>query len=942
MTKISQTPTLTKIDEIIPVTIEEELKRSYLDYAMSVIVSRALPDVRDGLKPVQRRILYAMGEDGFEFSKPHKKSARVVGQVIYKYHPHGTDPIYGALVRLAQDFAMRACLIDGHGNFGSMDGDKAAAMRYTEVRLTALAEFLLKDYDKDAVDFQPNYDNTFEIPGVLPARFPNLLVNGASGIAVGMATNIPSHNLGEIMDACCALIDQPDLEDLSAYIKGPDFPTGGVILGKGGFREGYRTGRGSFIIRGRVQFEDIKKDRQAIIITEIPYQVNKADMVQRIAQLVNAKELEGISDLRDESDRHGVRVVIELKRDAIPEIVLNRLYTMTALQTSFGMNMLALNKGRPIQMSLLDILRAFLSFRREVVTRRTHFFLRKARERAHILMGLSIAVRFIDRVIEMIRASADASSALRTLVGHVWPLDPELCYYLEEWGEDIDAAGYALSEEQAKAILALRLQRLTGMERGKLDEELRTCHAEILSFLELLGSHDKMSALIKQEFEEIKERFSTPRLTTIEEDTSRLTDEDLIQCEDMVVTVTLKGYIKRVPLSTYRSQKRGGRGRTAMDTRDEDEVSQVFVADTHTILLFFTSLGKAYQLKVHELPLGSTTARGKPLISLFPLDQGEALATLLPLPKDTTVCPYIIFATSLGHVRKNALGDFLDIRANGKIAMKLGDSERLIAVSLAGANQDVLLSSHHGKSIRFATSDLRQFSGRTSTGVRGILLKDRDAVVSMSLIDSHEYTQNQIESYRHKIQSIEGEELSALPLDGASLSGEMVAEMQEQEQFLLSISERGFGKRTSAYAYRCANRGGQGVATMDVTERTGLIVNALPVKENDHILLLTEQGQLLRCPVADIRISGRKTQGVKLFRLENHERIVSVAIFPGDPEAELVEKADAAAVASAHDAAAAVGAPSDHPKADQGQFDHEEEDLPDSPIDSNDDAEDDF
>ncbi len=930
---------MTKIDEIIPVTIEEELKRSYLDYAMSVIVSRALPDVRDGLKPVQRRILYAMGEDGFEFSKPHKKSARVVGQVIYKYHPHGTDPIYGALVRLAQDFAMRACLIDGHGNFGSMDGDKAAAMRYTEVRLTALAEFLLKDYDKDTVDFQPNYDNTFEIPSVLPARFPNLLVNGASGIAVGMATNIPSHNLGEIMDACCALIDQPDLEDLAAYIKGPDFPTGGVILGKGGFREGYRTGRGSFIIRGRVQFEDIKKDRQAIIITEVPYQVNKADMVQRIAQLVNAKELEGISDLRDESDRHGVRVVIELKRDAIPEIVLNRLYTMTALQTSFGMNMLALNKGRPIQMSLLDILRAFLSFRREVVTRRTHFFLRKARERAHILMGLSIAVRFIDPVIEMIRASSDASSALSTLIGHVWPLDSELDYYLKEWGEDIDAAGYTLSQEQVKAILGLRLQRLTGMERGKLDEELRTCHAEILCFLELLGSHEKMSALIKQEFEEIKERFSTPRLTAIEEDTSQLTDEDLIQCEDMVVTVTLKGYIKRVPLSTYRSQKRGGRGRTAMDTRDEDEVSQVFVADTHTILLFFTSLGKAYQLKVHQLPLGSTTARGKPLISLFPLEQGEALATLLPLPKDTTVCPYIIFATSLGHVRKNALGDFLDIRVNGKIAMKLDDSERLIAVSLAGANQDVLLSSHHGKSIRFATSDLRQFSGRTSTGVRGILLKDRDAVVSMSLIDSHEYTQNQIESYRHKIQSPEGEELVALPLAGACLSGEMVAEMQEQEQFLLSISERGFGKRTSAYAYRCANRGGQGVATMDVTERTGLIVNALPVKENDHILLLTEQGQLLRCPVADIRISGRKTQGVKLFRLENHERIVSVAIFPGDPEAELVEKADAAAVAGAHDGAA--GVPS-NPTAAKGHFDHEEEELPDSPMDTNDDAEEDF
>jgi DNA gyrase subunit A len=940
------------MDDIVPVAIEEELKRSYLDYAMSVIVSRALPDVRDGLKPVQRRILYAMGEDGFEFSKPHKKSARVVGQVIYKYHPHGTDPIYGALVRLAQDFAMRNCLVDGHGNFGSMDGDKAAAMRYTEVRLSALAEFILKDYDKDTVDFQPNYDNTFEIPGVLPARFPNLLVNGASGIAVGMATNIPSHNLGEIMDACCALIDAPDLDDVSRYIKGPDFPTGGIILGEGGFREGYRTGRGSFIIRGRVQFEDIKKDRQAIVITEVPYQVNKADMVHRIAQLVNAKELDGISDLRDESDRHGVRVVIELKRDAIPEVVLNRLYSMTALQTSFGMNMLALNKGQPIQMSLLDILRAFLSFRREVVTRRTHFFLRKARERAHVLMGLSIAVRHIDRVIGMVRGAADSSLALATLIQTSWSVDTGLHYYLEQWGEAADSTGYTFSEEQSKAILSLRLQRLTGMERGKLDEELRVCHGEIVALLDLLGSHEQMSNLIKKEFEEIKTRFATPRLTAIEENPSHLSDEDLIQCEDMVVTVSLKGYIKRVPLSTYRSQKRGGRGRTAMDTRDEDEVAQVFVADTHTILLFFTSLGKAYQLKVYELPLGSTTARGKPLISLFPLDQGEVLATLLPLPKNTDLCPHIIFATSSGHVRKNALADFLDIRANGKIAMKLGENESLIAVSLAEKNQDVLLSSHHGKSIRFETDDLRQFSGRTSTGVRGILLKEKDAVVSMSLIDSHPYTQSQIESYRHKIQATETDELSALPLDGASLSPETLNEMRDQEQFLLSISERGFGKRTSAYAYRCANRGGQGVATMDVTERTGLIVNALPVKESDHILLLTEQGQLLRCPVTDIRISGRKTQGVKLFRLENHERIVSVAIFPGDPEVDnsLIADGLSALGAAAKDGQdisslsekASFGSESIQANATSA-LDHDESysDM-DTPIESNDGADEDF
>lgn len=890
-----------KTDDIVPVTIEEELKRSYLDYAMSVIISRALPDLRDGLKPVQRRILYAMGEDGFQSNKPHKKSASVVGQVIYKYHPHGTDPIYGALVRLAQNFAMRDCLVDGHGNFGSMDGDKAAAMRYTEVRLSPLAECLLEDYDKDTVDFSPNYDNTFHIPNVLPARFPNVLINGASGIAVGMATNIPSHNLGEVMQACCALIDQPDLTDLSQFIKGPDFPTGGIILGTKGFMDGYRTGRGSFMLRGRAHVEDIRKDRQAIIVTEIPYQVNKADLVHRIAELVNAKELEGISDLRDESDRHGVRIVIELKRDAVAEVVLNRLYTMTALQTSFGMNMVALHNGRPEQLSLLDILNAFLLFRREVVTRRTHFFLRKAQERGHILIGLSIAVRFIDRVIDIIRASADTASAQAGLMAQVWELSPVLNHYVTQWGYTVSAEGHRLTEEQTKAILALRLQRLTALEHEKLDDELRECHEDIVRFISLLESRDAMSQLIKTEFLEIGQRFSSKRLTSIEIDTSHLTDEDLIQCEEMVVTVSLKGYIKRVPLHTYRSQKRGGRGRTAMDTREEDEVAQIFVADTHRVLLFFTSFGKAHQLKVHELPLGSATARGKPLINLFPLEQNETLATLLPLPKDLSHWPFIIFATSLGHVRKNALTDFLDIRANGKIAMKMDDQEKLIAVGLANHDHDVLLSSHFGKSIRFESTDLRQFTGRTSTGVRGILLKDKDALVSMSLIDSHGFAAADIEAYRSvQAQQVgdtdaesdgseKGTMVAALPMAGGALSLEKLHDMKTKEQFLLSISEKGYGKRTSAYAYRCANRGGQGVATMDVTEKTGRIVNTLPVKETDHILLLTDQGQLLRCGVADIRISGRKTQGVRLFRLGLGERIVSVAVFPVDSVTEEVE-----------------------------------------------------
>jgi DNA gyrase subunit A len=872
---------LTKPSHIISVAIEEELKSSYLDYAMSVIVSRALPDVRDGLKPVQRRILYTMGEDGFDSTKPHKKSARAVGQVMYKYHPHGTDAIYGALVRLAQNFSMRVCLVDGHGNFGSMDGDKPAAMRYTEVRLAHIAEFILEDYDKDTVEFEANYDNTAQIPVVLPARFPNLLVNGAAGIAVGMATNIPSHNLGEVMLACCALIDDPLLEDFGAYIQGPDFPTGGIIVGHRGILEAYRTGRGSFLIRGRVHFETLRKDRQAIIIDEVPYQVNKADLVQRIAELVNAKELEGISDLRDESDRQGVRVVIELKRDAIAEVVLNRLYTMTALQTSFGVNMLALNKGRPLQMNLREVLHAFIEFRREVVTRRTHYFLRKARERAHILLGLCVAVRFIDQVIALIRGAADAAQALHALLERSWTLDSTMIFYLQELVQGVPQEEYYLSQDQAKSILALRLNRLTGMERSKLDEELRECHQEIVSLLEILSSDERIKEIIKDEFIEIQTKFSTPRLTTIEEDTSHLTDEDLIQCEDMVVTVSLKGYIKRVPLSTYRSQKRGGRGRTAMDTREEDEVAQVFVADTHTILLVFTSFGKAYQLKVHELPLGSTTSRGKPLISLFPLEQGEALATLLPLPKENQP-PYIIFATSAGDVRKNALSDFLDIRSNGKIAMKLLEKERLIAVALADGDQDVLLSSRYGKSIRFSSDDLRQFSGRTSTGVRGILLKQGDEVVSMSLVTSISYTQVEIEAYRHKSQEVEEDsEEEGLPL-GQALAPELLSKMSQDEQFLLSISERGFGKRTSSYAYRCANRGGQGVATMDVTDRTGFIINALPVHATDEILLLTDQGQLLRCPVRDIRISGRKTQGVKLFRISPQERIVSVALFPGE------------------------------------------------------------
>lgn len=861
--------------DIIPISIEEELKSSYLDYAMSVIVARALPDVRDGLKPVHRRILYTMAEEGFDSNKPHRKSASVVGQVIAKYHPHGTDPIYGALVRLAQTFAMRVPLVNGHGNFGSMDGDSAAAMRYTEARLASISHFMLDDYDKDTVEFESNYDNTLEMPRVLPSRFPNLLINGASGIAVGMATNIPSHNLEEVINACCALIDDPQLEDLSSYIAGPDFPTGGIILGKKGFQEAYRTGRGSFLIRGRCHIEEVRKDRQAIIVTEMPYQVNKATMVERIAELVNHKELDGISDLRDESDRHGVRVVIEIKRDAIPEIVLNRLYAMTSLQVSFGANMLALNKGRPIQMTLLDILRAFIEFRKEVITRRTYFFLRKARARAHILLGLAVAVSHIDEVIALIKGANNTAEALKALLERAWPLDSVLSPYLKELNETLDES-YRLSEEQGKEILALRLQRLTGMERSKLLTELSECHKEILELLDLLSSDGKILNLMKTELIEIKTKFPSPRLTTIADDIGSSTDEDFIQCEEMVVTVSVKGYIKRCPLTTYRSQKRGGRGRYAMDTRDEDEVAQIFIADTHTLLLVFTSFGTAYQLKVHELPLGASSSRGKPLISLFPMQNGETLATLLPLPKENTL-PFIIFATSAGDVRKNALTDFLAIRADGKIAMKLAEGEKLISVCLASNDQDVFLSSRNGKGIRFPVKELRQFSSRNSTGVRGMTLKPDDQVVAMNIIQATSYTQAQIEEYRRRKQITEDDE----PLL-VTLSEDIMTKMEQDEQFILSISDLGFGKRTSSYSYRCSHRGGQGIATMDVNARTGCIIDTLPVCHNDHILLLTDRGQLLRCLVSDIRISSRKTQGVKIFRLEDKERIVSVALFPND------------------------------------------------------------
>lgn len=871
---------MTLENRIQVVSVEEEMKNSYLDYAMSVIVSRAIPDARDGLKPVHRRILYSMHESGFDYNRPHKKSARIVGDVIAKYHPHGTDAVYETLVRMAQDFSMRVTLVDGQGNFGSMDGDPAAAMRYTEARLSKPAHFLLSDIDKETVDFMPNYDDTTEMPVVLPTRIPNLLVNGAGGIAVGMATNIPPHNLGELIDACCAMIDNPELtlEEIMAYVHGPDFPTGGIILGTRGIYNGFRSGRGSIAIRGRTHIEDIRKDRPAIIVTEVPYQVNKARMIERIAELVRNKELEGIAEVRDESDRDGVRVVVELKRDAIPEVVLNRLFVMTPLQTSFGINMLALRGGRPMQMGLKDILETFLEFREEVITRRTRYELKKARERSHVLIGLALAVANLDEMIQLIRKAPDAQTAREQILAKRWPvLDVEpLVRLIDEPGFPIIEGTYQMSELQAKAILDLRLHRLTGLEREKIADELSAIVEEIRGYLEILSSRTKLLGILKDELIDVKNQFATPRRTTIEQFEITADEEDLIQREDMVVTISMGGYIKRVPLSTYRAQRRGGKGRAGMATRDEDAVSQVFVLNTHTPVLFFTSRGRVFELKVYKLPLGNPQARGKAMINILPLEENETITTIMPQPEDEAAWEnmHILFVTSAGDVRRNALSDFTNIRANGKIAMKLGEGERLISVCACEDEKDVLLTTKSGRCIRFEATDVRQFASRSSTGVRGIRLKEKDEVVAMSILKRGEFTIDERDAYLKQKRQGEGVESSATDL---VLSEARLSEMEAQEEFILTVSEKGFGKRSSSYEYRVSNRGGQGIATMDVTGKTGSVVDSFPVLETDHVMLVTDGGQLIRCPVHDIRVAGRKTQGVTLFRVSDGESVVSVA-----------------------------------------------------------------
>ncbi len=877
--------------DIAPVSLEDEMRRSYLDYAMSVIVSRALPDVRDGLKPVHRRILYGMKEAGYDWNKTFRKSARIVGEVMGKYHPHGDAAIYDAMVRLAQDFSMRLPLVEGQGNFGSMDGDPPAAQRYTEARLARSAEALLDDIDKDTVDFTPNYDGTEKEPAVLPARFPNLLVNGAGGIAVGMATNIPTHNLGEVIDACCLYVDNPNvtIDELMEKIPGPDFPTGGIILGSTGIRSAFHLGRGALVIRARATIEEIRKDRLAIVVTEIPFQVNKARMIERIGELVRDKVIEGISDLRDESDRQGLRVVIELKRDAVAEVVLSQLYHHSQLQESFGVNMLALNGGKPELLNLKQIIAAFIEFREQVIRRRTIFELSKARERAHILVGLAIAVANIDPVIQLIRSSPDPVQARTKLMAKAWPAASvaTLIKLIDDPSHVVGKDGtYKLSDAQARAILELRLQRLTGLERDKIAGELDGLAKEIKGFLETLESRKKLMGILRADLVAMKEQFATPRRTSLETREDETDVEDLIQREDMVVTVTLGGYIKRVPLSSYRAQRRGGKGRAGMATREEDAVSRLFVANTHDYLLYFSSRGMAYQMKVYKLPLGNPQARGKALVNLLPLEEGETITTLMPMPEDAAEAgsAHVMFATSIGGVRRNALSDFTDIKANGKIAMKLEEGgERLIAVQRCGEGDDVLLATRAGKCIRFPVSDVRVFAGRNSTGVRGIRLAKGDEVISMSILGHAEFDVGERDAYLRLKRAARGQTEADAPDTGeappaaaATLKPQRVKEMEAQEQFLLAITEKGFGKRSSAYEYRVAGRGGQGIANIEVTKKNGNVAASFPVEDSDQILLVTDGGQIIRCPVDDIRIAGRKTQGVTVFKVED-EKVVSVS-----------------------------------------------------------------
>jgi DNA gyrase subunit A len=889
---------------VSPISIEAEVKRSYLDYAMSVIVSRALPDVRDGLKPVQRRILYSMNEQGHTPDRGYVKSARVVGDVMGKYHPHGDLSIYDTLVRMAQPFSMGLLLIDGQGNFGSVDNDPPAAMRYTECRLTRASMSILADLDKDTVDFKENYDGKEEEPSVLPSRIPNLLVNGAGGIAVGMATNIPPHNLGEIVDACLALIDDPDiaLETFLDIVPGPDFPTGGEIIGRTGARLALMTGRGSVVVRGVATIEEVRKDREAIIITSLPFQVNKAAMVVRIGELYREKRIEGITEVRDESDRTGMRVVIELKRDASADVVLNQLYRFTPLQSVFPVNALALNRGRPEQMGLREMLGAFVAFREEVVVRRIRHELAKARDRAHVLVGLAIAVANIDDVIHIIRSSKDPAEARERLVARDWPIgdmidlirliaDPRTIVVGDEF--------VRLTDEQARAILALTLSRLTGLGREEIFSEGNDLAKIIQGHLDLLSSRDAIMGVVRGELVEVRDAFAVPRRTVIVEGDADVEDEDLIAREDMVITVTHAGYVKRTPLSTYRTQHRGGKGRAGMSTKDEDAVTRVFSASTHAPMLFFSSGGKAYKLKVWRLPLGTPTSRGKAFVNLFPIEPGETMTSILALPEDEATWDSldVMFATRSGSVRRNKLSDFVQINRAGKIAMKLDEGDSIVGVALCTSADDVLLSTAAGRCIRFATDDVRVFASRDSTGVRGVRLGEGDSVISMAILRAVEATPAERAAYLRVASALrsagaaEGEEPAAVAeeeeetVEGSvALTQERIDELAAVEQIVLTVSSEGFGKRTSAYDYRRTGRGGQGLIAQDLSRRGGRLVASFPVEKADELLLVTDQGQLIRVPVEQVRIAGRNTQGVTIFRTADEEHVVSVERLEGDAD----------------------------------------------------------
>ncbi|MBM7047779.1 MULTISPECIES: DNA gyrase subunit A [Rhizobium] len=889
---------------IEPISIMEEMQRSYLDYAMSVIVSRALPDVRDGLKPVHRRILYAAHESGYHWNRKYVKSARPVADVMGKYHPHGDASIYDALVRMAQHWSLRVPLIDGQGNFGSIDGDPPAAMRYTESRLTKVAHELLEDIDKETVDFQENYDATTEEPKVLPARFPNLLVNGSGGIAVGMATNIPPHNLSEVVNGCIALIDNPAIElpEIMEIIPGPDFPTGAKILGRAGIRSAYETGRGSVVMRGVAVIEPMRGDREHIIITEIPYQVNKASMIEKMAELVRDKRIEGISDLRDESDRQGYRVVVELKRDANAEVILNQLYRYTPLQTSFGCNMVALNGGKPEQMNLLDMLRAFVAFREDVISRRTKYLLRKARDRAHVLVGLAIAVANIDEVIRVIRGAPDPQSAREELMTRRWPAaDVEsLIQLIDDPRHRINEDGtYNLSEEQARAILELRLARLTALGRDEIDEELNQIGVEIKDYLDILSSRVRIQTIVKEELIAVRDEFGTPRRTEIVDGGLEMDDEDLIAREDMVVTVSHLGYIKRVPLTTYRAQRRGGKGRSGMTTRDEDFVTRLFVLNTHTPVLFFSSRGIVYKEKVWRLPIGTPTSRGKALINMLPLEHGERITTIMPLPEDETTWDNldVMFTTTRGTVRRNKLSDFVQVNRNGKIAMKLEEAgDEILSVETCTEHDDVLMTTALGQCIRFSVSDVRVFAGRNSVGVRGISLASGDSIISMTIVRHVDAEPWERAAYLKRSvidrRSTTGddEEIALVGEDvteEGQLNDERYEELKALEQFVLTVSEKGFGKRSSSYDFRISGRGGKGIRATDTskTGEIGKLVAAFPVEDSDQIMLVSDGGQLIRVPVGGIRIASRATKGVTIFSTAKDENVVSVERI-SEPEGE--------------------------------------------------------